>query len=88
MYGVRSRMQVQRQVKLYRFRQLPNSPTIQNSGSQVVSSYKLENNNLVGRDSRLEDQLRLTAEGKLISRLSLRAAASPTVLAYSICSPL
>lgn len=88
MYGVRTRLQVQRDVKLYALNSEPHEEKrLRNSGAQVISQYAVENSVLVGRTVKFEDQIRLTADGRLISRLSLRDP-TPTVLAYSVCSPL
>ncbi len=88
MFGVRSRMQVQRNVKLYSLKK-DALGSFSNSGAQVVSSYTPHNGTLQGKNERFEDQLRLTTDGQLLSRLSLRGHdAAPTVIAYSICRVL
>ncbi len=84
MYGVRSRLQVKRNVNLYSLN--ATELGIANSGAQVVSSYGATNGNLSGRNSRFEDQLRLTPDGLLLSRLSLHGQTEPgAVIAYSVC---
>ncbi len=84
MYGVRSRLQVQRDVNLYSLKKTDLGYT--NSGAQVVNQYSAAEGILKGGNARFEDQLRLTADGRLISRLSLRNQASPSaVIAYSVC---
>lgn len=82
MYGMRSRLQVQRGLKLYKW-----SNDWHNDGAQVVSQYKAENFSLVGRGDRFEDQVKITKDGQLISRLTLTSSKS-TVLAYSVCKNL
>ena len=42
---------------------------------------------LVGRKDRFEDQVKLTKDGLLVSRLSLNNSAK-TVVAYSVCKTL
>ncbi|MBX3020573.1 MAG: hypothetical protein KF799_02755 [Bdellovibrionales bacterium] len=85
MYGMRTRLQVQRGVKLYEWS--AHDKTWTNSGAQPVANYQLENGTLTGKTPRLEDQVRATREGKLISRLSASGDA-PRVLAYSVCTAL
>lgn len=82
MYGVRTRMQVKRNVKLYRF---TNADDWKNSGSQVVSDYRKKDDSLKAENERFEDQLRLTGKGQLISRLSVLKP-ERAVVAYSVCS--
>lgn len=87
MYGIRSRLQVQRKVNLYSLNKESQSGAFVNSGAQVVSQYTSKDNILKGQNERFEDQIRLTAEGQLISRLtSLKPV--PSVIAYSICSEI
>lgn len=88
MYGVRSRMQVQRGVKLYSLKR-NELGGFTNDGAQVISNYSAEPGSLSGKNSRFEDQVRMDSEGRLISRLSLRGATLDTpVIAYSICKAL
>lgn len=86
MYGVRSRMQVQRDVKLYSLSQ-GSAGAFTNKGAQVVSEYRLKDGVLSGQSGKFEDQLRVTPGGQLISRLSVRQP-TPTVIAYSVCKVL
>jgi hypothetical protein len=81
MYGVRTRLQVQHGVKLYRFK----GDSWRNSGSQPVEEYRPQAKELLGHASRFEDRLRITDKGQLISQLSV---VQPTrqVVAYSLCS--
>jgi hypothetical protein len=83
MYGIRSHLQVQHGVKLYRWPEA----TWHNEGAQVTSDYKAEDTALVSRDSRFEDEVKLTADGQLVSRLSLKSPRKQ-VLAYSVCKTL
>lgn len=85
MYGVRSRLQVQRGVKLYSLKRQESGDFV-NSGAQVVSRYRNIGQALAGQTERLEDQIRISADGQLISRLSLRGPTQPNqVIAYSVC---
>lgn len=86
MYGVRSRLQVQRNVNLYSLK-MDAGGRFKNSGAQVVTDYKNDGQALKGQTDRFEDQLRMTASGQLISRLSLRKD-EPIVLAYAVCRSL
>lgn len=83
MYGMRTRLQVQKGVKLYNWSHA--SESWMNSGASPVAEYRLEKGVLKGKSERVEDQVRLTPDGKLISRLSTHGE-SPRVLAYSICT--
>lgn len=85
MFGVRSRMQVKRNVKLYSLKKR-DTGSYSNSGAQVVSQYRESGNTLHGENERFEDQVRVTEDGRLISRLSLRGPSQPNmVIAYSLC---
>ena len=85
MYGVRSHLQVQRDLKLYKWAIVDGAKNWINEGAQPVSAYRVEANALVGRKDRFEDQVKITKDGRLISRLSLTTPAK-TVLAFSLCS--
>lgn len=81
MYGVRTRLQVKRGVKLYRW----NSASWHNEGSQPVEDYKPDVSELVGLTPRFEDRVRVTKDGHIISQLSVTHP-SRQVVAYSLCS--
>ncbi len=83
LYGIRSHMQIERGLRLYRW----NGPLWHNTGAQAVSEYQLEASALVGVKARLEDQVKVTEDGHLVSRLSL-SAAPKTILAYAFCDSL
>jgi|SRR5665213_3254179 len=87
MYGARSHMQVQHGLKLYKWS--ASSTLFHNDGAQLVSDYKSEaaDNALTGRKDRFEDQVKVTKDGQLISRLSLNSSRK-TVIAYSVCKTL
>jgi hypothetical protein len=82
MYGVRSHLQVQRDLKLYKW-----SEEWHNDGAQIVSDYKASPEALIGLKDRFEDQVKVTKDGQLVSRLSLNTP-EKTVLAYSVCKSL
>jgi hypothetical protein len=84
MYGVRTRLQVQRDVKLYNWK---DDNSWKNDGAQVIVSYTPEKDVLVGRTERFEDQVKLKADGRLISQLSL-VKPNREVIAYSVCKSL
>lgn len=86
MYGVRSRLQVQRGVKLYEFKAAEPAKWT-NSGAQLVNDYTVDAGQMIGRRAQFEDRIKMTTQGQLISRLSL-AEGDHRVLAYSVCKSL
>jgi hypothetical protein len=86
MYGVRSRLQVEREVILYRFHQ--ESSVWKNAGAQVVQNYQWVKNELIGTQGPLTDKVRIF-KGSLLAELSIQGATgsenAPTILAYSVC---
>lgn len=92
MYGVRSGLQVQRNIKLYSLSDAKND-SVKNTGAQVVSEYHRQDGEWVGRSGQFEDRLRITSSGQLIARLSARTSPraesdASTIIAYSICKSL
>lgn len=85
MYGVRTRLQVQRGVKLYAW--TSEDGAWKNSGASPVSDYRMSKGTFSGRNAKIEDQIRITSEGHLISRLTT-ADDTHKVLAYSVCTAL
>jgi len=81
MYGVRTRLQVKRGVKLYNWKQ---QADWSNSGAQIVRDYKVDNEKLVGLTGPLEDQVKVSSNGKIISRLSITRP-DRQVVAYAVC---
>lgn len=81
MYGVRTRLQVKRGVKLYNFKK---ESDWHNDGAQIVRDYKPENGRLIGMAGNLEDQVKMNSKGQLISRLSLTRP-ERQVVAYAVC---
>src|SRR4051812_16191916 len=86
MFGVRSRMQVQHNVKLYSLSKGP-SGSFRNQGAQAVSEYRLQNGVLSGKSGKFEDNLRVKPNGQLISKLTVLQP-EPVVIAYSVCNVL
>ena len=89
MYGVRSHLQVQRDVKLYQWSDSKDK-VWHNKGAQLISAYKPGPKVLVGQSGRLEDQVKFTPDGRLISQLSAGPldTAQKVVIAYSVCKSL
>jgi len=83
MYGMRSRLQIKRHVALYEFEN--EAELWKNSGEQVITTYKIEGNALVGKSEKIRDQIRVTPEGQLISRVTL-ASEPDKLIAYSRCT--
>jgi hypothetical protein len=81
MYGVRTRMQVQHGLKLYRW----SSDNWQNLGSQVTQNYQIQPSALVGQNQRFVDQVKMSSDGRLIAQLSTQPASGNIVIAYSVC---
>lgn len=80
MYGVRTRLQVKRGVKLYNWK----DSGWHNDGAQIVRDYKAEERGLIGSTGPLEDQVKMNSKGQLISRLSLTRP-ERQVVAYAVC---
>lgn len=87
MYGVRSRLQVQRDVTLYSWSKEDAGKTWHNKGAQLLSDYKTEPEALTGSNGRLEDRVKITADGRLVSQLSTTSP-QKVVIAYSVCKSL
>ena len=87
MYGVRTRLQVERNVKLYYF--TGQNEQWKNQGAQVVPEYKLDTKGLVGQTGSVIDELRIDQNNQLMAQLSLNSARNSdgksVVLAYSKC---
>lgn len=82
MYGMRSHLQVERNISLYKF-DLKASKFI-NQGSHVVHDYQLSTKALVGSTSTLIDQVKITDKGTLIAQLSTKTPEK--IVAYSKCT--
>lgn len=79
MYGMRTRLQVERDVKLYRFS--PSGRNFINLGAQMIQAYGIEGQGFIGRRGKLTDLVKAGPEDTLIAQLSMGSA----VLAYSVC---
>ena len=84
MYGMRSHLQVKRNVKLYQWK---SGSDWENHGAQLIQKYGIEKNVLVGQHDRFEDQVKLDAKGQLLSKLSLTTP-QRQVIAYSVCKSI
>lgn len=82
MYGARTRLQVERGVSLYTFKEKLNQ--WQNSGEQVVKTYALSRSGLVGQNEKVVDEIRRLSQGEFLSRLTL-AKDQSVVLVFSQC---
>ncbi len=92
MYGMSTRLQVEKNVRLYYFQGVEKDGKIeelQNRGAQVVTSYRI-GEALKGTKGSLSDEIRRSNDGKLISRLEIESPKTKTsrVLAISVCEPL
>jgi hypothetical protein len=89
MYGMSSRLQKESGVKLYSFERDSEQALFQNKGAQVVKAYRHEGG-FNGHKGSLEDQLRLSGQGQLISRLELHSldGKASRLLAISVCDKL
>lgn len=80
MYGVRTRLQVKRGLKLYEW----NQENWHNEGSQIVRDYTFSDVGLTGKNGPIEDQVKVNPKGQLISRLSVLRP-DRQVVAYAVC---
>lgn len=86
MFGMRSRLRVEREVKLYKFSKTE-SEELNNSGAQILDRYVLNQDGLIGKNDKVEDAVRMTSKGQLIARLS-SLNPEKRVAAYSVCTAL
>lgn len=87
MFGMTTRLQVEKNVKLYHFTQdSDESGALKNRGAQLVKVYK-SSKELKGANGSIHDQIRIAKDGKLVSRLELLGPKSqtPRLLAISVC---
>ncbi|MGE4131841.1 MAG: hypothetical protein AB7F86_09380 [Bdellovibrionales bacterium] len=86
MFGMRSRMQVQRGIRLYSWPTV-SADGLANKGAHLVGQYRFENGELQGHTHQFEDRVRLEPTGHIIAQLS---ATKPRgqVISYSVCKPL
>lgn len=84
MFGMRTHLQVQRDMELYDWSQGEKPNLWTNQGAQPVSAYKVSHGTLTGTHDRFEDQVKYTDDGRLISQLSV-VTPNRMVVAYSLC---
>lgn len=92
MYGVQSRLQAEKDLRLYNFEIEP-QPTkekpvkLSNRGSQITKNYVFEATGLFGEKGSLRDELRKSESNRWISQLSFRRdhEAEPKIIALSLC---
>jgi hypothetical protein len=82
MYGVKTSLQVKRNVALYSFAE--GKGAYENTGALPVPDYKLLNNKFIGKSKNLSDEIKIDSAGNLISRLS-SGEDGAEVVAYSVC---
>lgn len=73
LFGMRSRMQVQKKKRFYQFKLSKTVPgtLVANNGAQIIKSYKTSKNGFIGEKGPLSDLIRITKAGKLVSELSI-----------------
>ena len=80
MYGMRSHMQVKKDVSLYNI-----SPNGFNSGNHPIKNYQPESSEFVGKTQDFTDRVRVTKDGHLIAELSSNKDSIEGLIAYSRC---
>ncbi len=82
LFGVRTGLQIQRNLKLYRFH-----GTL-NRGTHLVQQYVADNSRFLGTTGDYEDEIRVKQDGTLISRLNKKSPQSSQSLtiAYAVCT--
>ncbi len=95
MIGVSSRMQVEKNIKLYRFGVIDNKGELANNGAHFIRAYTSSGKFLRGQKGNLVDEIRAIGPDAFVVRLSIHSAPSaqasketpsePRVLAYSRC---
>ena len=84
LYGVRTRLQVRRDVDVYRFERLIPTADLKNSGAQPISTYRVSDDALKGSGEHgLVDEVRLTSENELIAKLTIPERG--VTVAYTLC---
>ncbi|MCB0407775.1 MAG: hypothetical protein KDD34_06175 [Bdellovibrionales bacterium] len=85
LFGVRTRMQKLKDVRLYQF--VMDNKSLANVGSQKIKNYHISNGSLTGSQDTLQDQIKMTSGSNLISKLSTTGKHSKAV-AYATCAQL
>jgi hypothetical protein len=84
MYGMRSRLRVERNVHLYKFK-IAETNRLTNFGAQILDTYAIDGDGLISKNDDVEDAVRMTTEGELIARLS-SLHPEKRVAAYAVCT--
>jgi hypothetical protein len=82
LFGVRSNLRVARGLRLYSF--VLTNGVYENKGAQVVHAYKASDGEMRGSNEQVEDLVRQSKDGRLLSRLTNRK--TNDVVAYSVCN--
>lgn len=90
MFGVRSRMFVRQQDRLYKFK-ATGSPPAQyiNSGTHTLKTYNIEGHELSARNGKISETVRWLAPNKIIAQLRSNKSLDSrpqVILAYNLCS--
>lgn len=83
MFGMQRHLQIRRNLNLYDFRRVK-AGEWKNNGAQMVVNYQFNEGQLKGKTGRFYDEVRLTQDGQLISRLTLDRFEG-AVVAYAVC---
>lgn len=86
MYGMRSRLRVERNVHLYKFK-IAETNRLTNFGAQILETYAIDGDGLISKNDDVEDTVRMTTDGELIARLS-SLHPEKRVAAYAVCTAL
>lgn len=81
MYGMSSHLQVSKNVRLYSFEPGKNGFSNLGAQAQIVPVYNFTRGEMIGSSGNLNDQLRQTKTGQLLSKLTHEGQ----VIAYSRC---
>lgn len=93
MYGVSSRLQVERNLKLYYFeiKNVEQKQILKNRGAQIIKEYALNTDEVLGVNGIIKDHIRISGDGRLISRLDIESPKTKEksrTLAISNCKRL
>ncbi len=84
LFGVRTNLQVKRDLELYAWTGGDKPGLWKNQGAQLITDYRMSQASLIGATEQFEDEVKLTTNGILISQLTLLKP-SRTILAYALC---
>lgn len=80
LYGIRSRLQTYERSKFYSFKKMKKERALRNTGAQIFSTYQLQSTALVAQKGPLQEHIRWTQDGGIISEMSLAGDAKPSAL--------